>query len=89
MSKCARCQMPLRPTEASVLANTTIAVCRSCEQAWLHAVESKRLRAISASLFAEFVERERCELLSEQRAAEEQRALEEQRTREGLNGAAD
>jgi hypothetical protein len=47
-----------------MVSNTTAELCRDCERAWLLTAESQRLRAISESLLAEWVERERCERLN-------------------------
>lgn len=58
--ECARCRLMIA-LGGTVLANTDIIVCRTCEHDWLLAPESHRLRAISASIFAEWVERERRE----------------------------
>jgi hypothetical protein len=61
---CGRCHHEIKLLDDRVvLANTDIMLCRDCERAWQLAPESKRLRAISASVFAEFIERERCEKL--------------------------
>ncbi len=65
---CVRCGLGEPGDPLTILANTDISVCRECERAWVLSPESRRLRAISSSLFNEFVERERCEKLVEEEA---------------------
>lgn len=42
-----------------------ILLCDECRKSWQMAPEHRRLRAISQSVFAEWIERERCEALVE------------------------